>query len=42
MMLEGAHGCGQCVGMRQIGEQLVEIVDLMVENSLREQREDAT
>jgi AcrR family transcriptional regulator len=36
MMLEGAHGCGQCIGMRQIGEQLVEIVDLMVENSLRE------
>ena len=41
MMLEGAHGCGQCIGMRQIGEQLVEIVDLMVENSLREQRADA-
>lgn len=36
MMLEGAHGCGQAIGMRQIGEQLVEIVDLMIENSRRE------
>ena len=33
MMLEGAHSCGQCVGMRQIGEHLVQVVDLMVENS---------
>ncbi|HEX9084131.1 MAG TPA: TetR/AcrR family transcriptional regulator, partial [Gemmatimonadaceae bacterium] len=33
MMLEGAHSCGTCVGMRQIGEHLVQVVDLMVENN---------
>jgi AcrR family transcriptional regulator len=33
MMLEGAHSCGQCVGMRQIGDHLVEVVDRMVENN---------
>ena len=33
MMLEGAHSCGQCVGMRQIGEHLVQVVDRMVENN---------
>jgi AcrR family transcriptional regulator len=37
MMLEGAHSCGQAVGMRQIGAHLVHIVDLMIENS-RQQR----
>ena len=37
MMLEGAHSCGQCVGMRQIGEHLVQVVDRMVENN-RQQR----
>jgi len=36
MMLEGANSCVQCVGMRQVGEHLVQIVDLMVENSRRE------
>ena len=36
MMLEGAFSCVQCVGMRQVGEHLVQIVDLMVENSRRE------
>ena len=35
MMLEGAHSCGTCVGMRQIGEHLVQVVDLMVENNRR-------
>jgi AcrR family transcriptional regulator len=35
MMLEGAHSCVQCIGMRQIGEHLVQVVDLMVENSRR-------
>jgi len=35
MMLEGAHSCGTCVGMRQIGEHLVQVVDLMVENNQR-------
>ena len=39
MMLEGAHSCGQAVGMRQIGEHLVQIVDLMVENSRRQRAE---
>ncbi len=33
MLLEGAHSCGTCVGMRQIGEHLVQVVDLMVENN---------
>jgi AcrR family transcriptional regulator len=33
MLLEGAHSCVQCVGMRQFGENLVKLVDLMVENS---------
>jgi AcrR family transcriptional regulator len=33
MMLEGAHGCGQCVGMGKIGADLVRVVELMVENS---------
>ena len=35
MMLEGAHSCGTCVGMRQIGEHLVHVVDLMVEKNRR-------
>ena len=36
MMLEGAHSCVQCIGMRQIGEHLVEVVNRMVENSRRQ------
>jgi len=36
MMLEGAYSCVQCIGMRQIGEHLVEVVNRMVEN-LRQQ-----
>lgn len=35
MVLEGAHSCGTCVGMRQIGEHLVQVVNLMVENNRR-------
>ena len=38
MLLEGAHSCVQCVGMRQFGEHLVHLVDLMVENSRQQQR----
>ncbi|MFL5593657.1 MAG: TetR/AcrR family transcriptional regulator [Gemmatimonadaceae bacterium] len=38
MLLEGAHSCVQCVGMRQIGEDLVKVVDLMVANSRNDQR----
>jgi len=43
MLIEGAHSCVQCIGMRQIGEHLVQVVDLMVENSRRreQQREPA-
>jgi len=33
MMLEGVSNCVQCVGTKQIGEHLVQLVDLMVENS---------
>lgn len=39
MMLEGAHSCGQAVGMRQIGEHLVKVVDLMIENARRQRAE---
>jgi AcrR family transcriptional regulator len=38
MLLEGAHSCVQCVGMRQFGEHLVQLVDLMVENSRQQQQ----
>jgi len=41
MMLEGAHSCGQAAGMRQVGEHLVHLVDLMVENSRRQRAEEA-
>ena len=41
MMLEGAHSCGQASGMRQVGEHLVHLVDLMVENSRRQRAEEA-
>ena len=38
MLLEGAHSCVQCIGMRQVGEHLVQVVDVMVENSRRQQQ----
>ncbi len=38
MLLEGAHSCVQCVGMRQIGEDLVKVVDLMIANTRNERR----
>jgi len=38
MLLEGAHSCVQCVGMRQFGEHLVHLVDLMVENAQQQRR----
>ncbi|HJQ52720.1 MAG TPA: TetR/AcrR family transcriptional regulator [Gemmatimonadaceae bacterium] len=38
MLLEGAHSCVQCVGMRRFGEDLVQLVDLMVENARQQQR----
>ncbi len=33
LLLEGAFACVQCAGMKKIGEDLVRLVDLMVENS---------
>ncbi|MFL5481899.1 MAG: TetR/AcrR family transcriptional regulator [Gemmatimonadaceae bacterium] len=38
MLLEGAHSCVQCVGMRKFGEHLVQLVDLMVENAKQQER----
>ena len=38
MLLEGAHSCVQCIGMRQIGEHLVQVVDLMIENRRQQQQ----
>lgn len=38
MMLEGATNCVSCVGTKQIGEHLVELVDRMVNNSLTQGR----
>jgi AcrR family transcriptional regulator len=36
MLLEGAFSCVQCTGMKRIGEDLVRLVDLMVENNRQE------
>ena len=33
MMLEGASNCASCVGTKQIGEHLVQLVDLMIVNN---------
>ena len=33
MMLEGATNCVSCMGTKQIGEHLVQLVDLMIENA---------
>lgn len=33
LLLEGAFACVQCTGMKRVGEDLVRLVDLMVENS---------
>jgi len=38
MLLEGAHSCVQCVGMRKFGEHLVQLVDLMVANARQQQQ----
>lgn len=38
LMLEGAMNCVSCMGTKQIGEHLVQLVDLMVENSLTQGR----
>src|SRR5262245_24297697 len=36
LMLEGATNCVSCVGTKQIGEHLVQLVDLMIENNRSE------
>src|SRR5689334_219607 len=33
LLLEGAFACVQCTGMKRIGDDLVRLVDIMVENS---------
>jgi AcrR family transcriptional regulator len=33
LLLEGAQNCVQCTGMRRVGEDLVRLVNLMVENA---------
>ena len=33
MMLEGAVNCVSCIGTKHIGEHLVQVVDLMIENN---------
>lgn len=33
LLLEGAHSCVQCTGMKRIGEDLVRLVDRMIENT---------
>ncbi len=38
MLLEGAHSCVSCVGMGRFGEDLVQLVDLMVENARQQRR----
>lgn len=35
MLLQGAHSCVQCTGLKQIGEHLVEVVQRMVETGHR-------
>jgi AcrR family transcriptional regulator len=33
LLLEGAHSCVQCAGMKRVGEDLVRLVDLMIANN---------
>jgi len=33
LLLEGAFACVQCTGMKRIGDDLIRLVDIMVENS---------
>jgi AcrR family transcriptional regulator len=37
LLLEGAHSCVQCTGMKRVGEDLVRLVDLMVANNRQAQ-----
>ena len=38
LLLEGAQNCVQCTGMRRVGEDLVRLVNLMIENARQTQR----
>ncbi|HEY3583286.1 MAG TPA: helix-turn-helix domain-containing protein [Casimicrobiaceae bacterium] len=37
LLLEGAQNCVQCTGMRRVGEDLVRLVQLMIENARQSQ-----
>jgi len=39
LLLEGAQNCVQCTGMRRVGEDLVRLVNLMIENRRQSQRQ---
>jgi AcrR family transcriptional regulator len=39
LLLEGAQNCVQCTGMRRVGEDLVRLVHLMIENARQSQRQ---
>ena len=39
LLLEGAQNCVQCTGMRRVGEDLVRLVNLMIENARQSQRQ---
>lgn len=39
LLLEGAQNCVKCTGMKRVGEDLVRLVDLMVENNRQGQRQ---
>ena len=38
LLLEGAQNCVQCTGMRRVGEDLVRLVHLMIDNARQSQR----
>ena len=39
LLLEGAQNCVQCTGMRRVGEDLVRLVNLMIDNARQSQRQ---
>lgn len=39
LLLEGAQNCVQCTGMRRVGEDLVRLVHLMIDNARQSQRQ---
>jgi len=39
LLLEGAQNCVQCTGMRRVGEDLVRLVNLMIENRRQSERQ---